>query len=406
MSPSLVAARPLTSVAGFRAMGVSAGIKSGNRADVALLVNDGPHHDAAAVFTQNAFAGAPVHVSRQHIADGVLKAIVVNSGNANACTGRQGLRDALSMARTTAECMDMQPEDVLVCSTGRIGIPMPMEKVLPGIRAAAERLDEGVDEIANAILTTDSGPKHADASFTVDGVTCTLAGIAKGAGMIHPNMATMLSFLVTDAHVPSKHLRTALHDAVSRSFNQVSVDGDESTNDTCAILASGASGTTPLDPKHPDWEGFLTALLAVTQRLASRIAADGEGATKLMRVDVVGAETDEDARKAARAVCSSDLVKSAMHGEDPNWGRIVSAVGQSRIPLNPTDITLEVGDMKQTATLLDHGEILDAGEAARALLAAAEIRIRLDLHRGNGHGSAWGCDLTPDYVTFNSAYTT
>lgn len=408
MSPSLAATHGILTVRGVRAMGVHAGLKK-DRPDVALIVSDGPATTLAAVFTQNAFAAAPVHLSRQHVADGDVRAIVVNSGNANACTGRQGLRDALQMARTTAEELGIRPDQVLVCSTGRIGIRMPMEKVEAGIRDCAGKLDSAVGgEVANAILTTDSGPKEASRTFTVGDQTCTVAGIAKGAGMIHPNMATMLGFLVTDATVPAPALRQALAHATDRSFNQISVDGDESTNDTAALMATGAAGTGELTPEHPDWDAFQDAVTGLCQDLAKRIAADGEGATKLVHVTVEGARSDTDARLVARAIGSSNLVKSAVHGSDPNWGRIVSAAGQTRVPIDPDIVDVHLGAPGDTVAVLTAGEPCpdETLEDARARMAGSDVAVHVHLHAGTGSGAAWGCDLTPDYVTFNSAYTT
>lgn len=408
MSPRLEAMTGVQGVAGFRATGVHAGLKSAGRPDVGLIVSDHPGTTAAAVFTQNSFAAAPVHVSRQHVADGSIRAIVVNSGNANACTGRQGLRDALDMARETARCLGLRPEQVLVCSTGRIGIPLPIGKVLSGIQECARRLDHAIGgEISQAILTTDSGPKEADATFTVAGVEHTVAGIAKGAGMIHPNMATMLSFLVTDASVPAPHLRRALKHASDRSFNQISVDGDESTNDTCVILANGAAGGDELTPDHPEWDAFQNALTDVCQALAKMIAADGEGATRLLHVHVTGAASDQQARAAARAIARSNLVKAALHGKDPNWGRIVSALGATDAQVDPAILDLSMGNLSANVRLLTNGEPeVENLEAARALLDAPEVVVHVELHQGRGRGTAWGCDLTTDYVTFNSAYTT
>lgn len=408
MSPSLAATHGILGVQGIRAMGVHAGLKK-DRPDVALIASSGPATTMAAVFTQNAFAAAPVHLSKQHVADGDVRAIVVNSGNANACTGRQGLRDALTMARVTAEELGIRPDQVLVCSTGRIGIRMAMDKVESGIRDCVARLDDAVGgEVANAILTTDSGPKESSCTFTVEGQTFALAGISKGAGMIHPNMATMLGFLVTDATVPAPALRQALAYATDRSFNQISVDGDESTNDTAAFMATGAAGGATLTPDHPEWQGFQDAVTELCQDLAKRIAADGEGATKLLHITVEGARNDAEARTIARAVGSSNLVKSAVHGSDPNWGRIVSAAGQTRIPIDPEQVDIHVGTPGDTIAVLAAGEpCTDSDlEEARARMGGSDVAIHLDLHYGPGTGSAWGCDLTPDYVTFNSAYTT
>lgn len=407
MSPQMLATPDLALVPGLRAAGVHCGLKK-DRLDLAILWSPDPRTTAAAVFTQNAFAAAPVHVSRQHVAGGQVRAIVVNSGNANACTGRSGLRDALEMARATAGHLGLAPDEVLVCSTGRIGIPMQMDKLRAGIDACAARIQAGEGdghEAAAAILTTDSGPKEASRTFMVEGHACTLSGIAKGAGMIHPNMATMLAFLATDVQVAPAHLQAALAHAVDRSFNQISVDGDESTNDTCAILATAAAPVT-LHPDHPAWPVFQATLTGLCQELARRIAADGEGATRLLRVVVEGGATDADARGAARAVCASNLVKCAMHGSDPNWGRIVSAMGQSDAAIDPLAVDIWIGNPQQAVQVLAAGEPQDSLAEARACLDGAEVLVRVHLHQGAGAGEAWGCDMTEEYVTFNAQYTT
>ncbi len=405
--PQLVQPEGVLAVPGFRAMGVHAGLKK-ERPDVGLIVCDGPSPAGAAVFTQNAFAAAPVHVSRQHVANGDVRAIVVNSGNANACTGRQGLRDALGMARLTAQELGIQPEQVVVCSTGIIGRPMPMDKIKQGIHLCAASLDDAAGgEIAQAIMTTDSGPKQALEHVEAGERRFTVAGIAKGAGMIHPNMATMLGFLVTDAPVEPVHLRAALKEATEASFNQISVDGDESTNDTAVLLASGAEGGTPISPTSPEWPAFQEALRSVCQKLAKSIAADGEGATRMFEVEVQGAASVADARVASRAVAKSNLVKAAIHGQDPNWGRIVAAVGSTRVILDEAAVSLDIEASGRRTRVLSHGTpIAEALPEASEILAAPEVRLVLHLGAGEHHATAWGCDLTEEYVSFNSQYST
>ncbi len=394
-------------VPGFQSMGVACGIKQSGRPDVALIVSEEPDTTVAMVSTQNPFAAAPVHVSRQHAANGQARAIVINSGNANACTGRQGLRDALTMARDTAEALGLDPEEVMVASTGIIGEPMPMDQVRAGIKDCAGRLGEGTgDEAAHAILTTDSGPKQTHAAIQVDGRTVTVAGIAKGAGMIHPNMATMLGFITTDASVPPKHLRHALQVATGLSFNQISVDGCESTNDMVITMANGRAGNEPLNPDHPDWGSFQDAVTQQCQQLAKMIAADGEGATRLLEVVVDGAANAEDARIAARAVVSSDLVKAAVHGSDPNWGRIVAAAGQTRIAIDPDATSVFVGPANDEVAVLEGGTPTGRKDEAHDRLTGSIARLRIHIGTGDATGTAWGCDLTPDYVTFNADYST
>ncbi len=394
-------------VPGFRAMGVPCGIKSGNRPDLALIVSDQPGTAAAVVTTQNAFVAAPVHVTRQHAADGRAQAIVVNSGNANACTGRQGLRDALTMARQTATALGLVDQDVLVASTGIIGRPLPMPQISQGIEACVARLDEGTgNEAAHAILTTDSGPKQARATIQIEGKPITIAGFAKGAGMIHPNMATMLAFVATDAAIPPTHLRQALLAATAVSFNQISVDGCESTNDMAMVLANGVARHEPLHPEHPSWSDFQAALTSVCQQLAKQIAADGEGATRLLEVEVSGVRTDEDARCVARGIVASNLVKAAVHGQDPNWGRVVAAAGQLGVPLTVEEASLGIGPPGKEEWLLWKGVPASSAGQARDLLGRSVARLHLMVGDGPGRGTAWGCDLTPDYVTFNADYHT
>ena len=406
MSPQLMADVHLHQVPGFRAMGVATGVKK-ERADLAIIVSDVPGTTGAAVFTQNAFAAAPVHVGRQHAGDGDLRAIVVNSGNANACTGRQGLRDALTMAEEAAAALGVEKEQILVCSTGIIGRPMPMAKIVPGIHECAKQLDAAKgNEASLAILTTDSGPKTAHRVFRANGRDYQIAGIAKGAGMIHPNMATMLGFMVTDAPIPADALRHGLKTAVDRSFNQITVDGDESTNDTCAILANGASGGDPLETGHPEWPAFQTALTELCQDLAKRIPADGEGATKLVTINVHGTANGDDARTLARGVAASILVKCAIHGNDPNWGRIIAALGQQGIPVDTQRIQIDFAAGGCRTTILDHGEPTGDLVEASEILSAPEITIDITVGEGPGKGLAWGCDMTTDYVTFNAEYHT
>ncbi|MFO1533487.1 MAG: bifunctional glutamate N-acetyltransferase/amino-acid acetyltransferase ArgJ, partial [Thermoplasmatota archaeon] len=320
---TVVPDRHLNHVPGFQAQGVWAEIKK-KRRDVALIVSDRPSKGAA-VFTQNAFAAAPVLVSREHVENGDIRAIVVNAGNANACTGEQGLADARAMAAHAAAALGLSPDQFIVCSTGIIGRPLPLEKVLAGIDGCAAMLGDAVGgEAAEAITTTDSHPKHVFVEVRVDSGkgarTFHIAGIAKGAGMIHPNMATMLAFLVTDVPTNSTFLQANLREAVNATFNMITIDGDQSTNDTCAVIANGAVGGPAIRKGTVEAEAFQAGLQVACKALAKHIAGDGEGATSLMEVAVEGAATLADARTVARAVASSNLVKSALHGRDPNWG--------------------------------------------------------------------------------------
>jgi glutamate N-acetyltransferase / amino-acid N-acetyltransferase len=381
----------LLEVPGFRAMGMKCGIKK-DRPDLMMLVSDQEGTTGAAMFTQNAFAAAPVHISRQHVANGDVRAVVCNSGNANACTGRQGLRNALRMARETADLLGLEPEQVLVCSTGIIGREMPMDLISAGIKNGIKNLSAGgIGEAARAILTTDSGPKEATATFTHDGIEYHLAGFAKGAGMIHPNLATMLAFVLTDAPVPADDLRAALKHAVDHTFNQISVDGDESTNDTVIVLANGAAGGKPLAKNTPGHKALQDALTGVCERLARRIAADGEGAERLLEVQVEGAATPEAARLAARAVVR----------------RVLAAIGSTRVAVKSDEVSLWLESKHGSVCVVDKGEPLAAalGEGHR-ILDAPEVRIRVQLASGKASGVALGCDLSEDYVKFNAAYST
>ncbi len=397
--PQLQPVTALADVAGFRTAAVHCGLKN-DRPDLALIVSDLPT-TCAAVFTQNTFAAAPVHVSRQHVADGDIRAIVINAGIANACTGRQGLRDALTMARETAEAVAIKPEQVIVSSTGRIGPMLPMEKIVPGIHDAAGRLGDG--DVSTAILTTDSGPKTASATFTAD-KEYTLAGIAKGAGMIHPDMATMLAVITTDAAVEKTALRDALRAATNVSFNQISVDGDGSTNDMATVMANGAAGGVELKPGVDGWDAFVSALTTITQDLARQIAADGEGASRLMEVHVKGAADDIAARKAARAVAASNLVKTALNGGDPNWGRILSSAGSTYLSVEPDMVRLTLGSKLGQVTVIEDGA--PTGADASRVVATSEVVFELIVGDGPGNGTAWGCDLSPEYVDFNATGST
>src|SRR5688572_13496702 len=335
----LVPDRHLNHVPGFRAQGVWAQIKKKSK-DVCLIVSDRPSKGAA-VFTQNAFCAAPVIVSREHVENGDIRAIVCNAGNANAVTGEQGMKDAREMAVHAAKALKLQPDQFIVCSTGVIGRPLPLDKVKAGIDECARTLDQAEGgEAAEAITTTDSHPKHVFVKVEVAGRSFHIAGIAKGAGMIHPNMATMLSFLVTDAPITTTFLQAQLKEAVNATFNMITIDGDQSTNDTCAIIANGAAGGPAIRKGTVEADAFQAGLRTACKVLAKHIAGDGEGATSLMEVAVEGASTLADARAVARAVASSNLVKSALHGKDPNWGRIVAAAGACGALVEPQKVSL------------------------------------------------------------------
>ena len=391
---------------GFEACGLHAGIKR-VRPDLALLHARRPAA-AAGCFTTSQVVAAPVVVTREHLArsGGIARAVVVNSGNANACTGPRGLEDARAMAREAAAALGVAEEQVLVASTGVIGVPLPMDRLREGIRRAAGLLSrEGGAAAAEAILTTDTRVKQAALRLPLgDGRWVHVGGMAKGSGMIHPQMATMLAFITTDAPLRPEVLQETLREAVEVSFNMVTVDGDTSTNDMVLVLASGAVGGPPLQPRTPAYQAFAMGLQAVCGVLAREIARDGEGARHLIQVRVTGARTTQQARQVARTVAGSNLVKTAVAGADPNWGRIAAAAGRAGVPLHPERMAVWLGDVQVVAGGMpaDYSE-----DAARQALLAEEVHIRVDLGEGGpGEAVAWGCDLTCDYVHINASYRT
>ncbi|HBT46717.1 MAG TPA: ornithine acetyltransferase [Peptococcaceae bacterium] len=394
----------ITAPRGFRAAGVHAGLKK-TKKDLALIVSDNPAA-AAAVYTTNRVQAAPLVVTREHLAGGYARAVVVNSGNANACTGEQGLRDARFMAEITAREVGCRPGEVVVASTGVIGVPLPMDKVAAGIRQAARELSgAGSREAAEAIMTTDRRIKEIAVRFNLGGREATIGGIAKGSGMIHPQMATMLAFLTTDAEIAPDELKKALVAAVDATFNMVTVDGDTSTNDMVVILANGQAGVGPKEERERAL--FAAALEYVCRYLARLIARDGEGATRLIEVEVHGARTREDARTIARAIARSNLVKSAVHGADANWGRILCAAGYSGADLDPDKVDIFIQSPAGLEQLAAGGRPLPfSEEKAREILSAEEVKILVHLNQGRAAAEAYGCDLTCEYVTINASYRT
>lgn len=386
---------------GFSSGAVDAGIKYSNRKDLMLLSADGPC-SAAAVFTTNLCCAAPVELSRYHLqlSSGSMRALVCNSGNANAATGARGMDDARAMAAAVASELAIKPEEVVVASTGVIGQLLPMEKVLNGIKALPSSLqrDSALDA-ARAIMTTDTFPKFFSLKVQLSGGSVRLSGMAKGSGMICPNMATMLAFLATDASVDPTLLQKALHDANRSSFNAITVDGDTSTNDMAAILASGTAPEILADSQ--DYTLFCEALEALMTFLAKLIVIDGEGATKLVEIIVEGAADDRDAELAARTIAQSSLVKTAIHGEDANWGRVVAAAGRSGASFNQNELELFFNDL----IILKPGFIADfSEEAAAEIMAKNSYSITLRLGRGTGYAKVWGCDLSKEYVDINGSY--
>jgi glutamate N-acetyltransferase/amino-acid N-acetyltransferase len=386
--------------AGFASGAVSAAIKY-ERKDLMLLVADSPS-SAAALFTLNLCCAAPVTLSRDHLqrSSSSVRAIICNSGNANAATGKKGMEDALAMAEAVAQELSLKPEEVLVASTGVIGQLMPMKRVLEGISAlpSALQYESGI-EAAQAIMTTDTFPKFFTLELQLSGGTARLSGIAKGSGMICPNMATMLAILATDVSIAPALLQQALKLANQYSFNAITVDGDTSTNDMVSILASGKGPEIMADSN--DFTLFCEALKALMTFLAKLIVIDGEGATKLVEVIVVGADDDRDAELAARTIAQSSLVKTAIHGEDANWGRIIAAAGRSGAFFNQEELELHFDDL----SILKPGLIADYSEAeASGVMAKESYTITLRLGSGPGRATVWTCDLSKEYVDINGSY--
>ncbi len=393
----------VTAPAGFAAAGVAAGIKKAQKKDVALIVSQEPETVGAAVFTTNRMAAAPITISKRHVAGAAPQAIVVNSGNANACTGPEGLSDAVAMARIAGEALRIDPHQVIVASTGVIGTPLPMDAIELGIRQAAANLSDESHLAAEAIMTTDTFPKQFAVEFNLGTDMVHIGGIAKGSGMIRPDMATMLAFLTTDAAVERAYLQAALARVVDGSFNMITVDGESSTNDMVALLASGWAQNEPPTARHPLAPVFEDGLRLVCTELAKMIARDGEGATKFVEVRVTGALNEAEAKKAALAVANSPLVKTALFAEDPNWGRIASAVGASGAMLEPEKLSIAIGDV----TVAGAGAAADYDEAdAAAHLEENEVAIGVDLGVGSAEATVWTCDLSYDYVKINAEYRT
>lgn len=397
----------ITSAKGFHAAGVEAGVKYANRRDVALIWSEVPCV-AAGVFTTNLVAAAPVVLDREKLSHApYARAIAVNTGCANACTGEQGLADARTIAEATAACLQIPASEVLVSSTGVIGTLLPVERIIAGVKKAAGALGRGAaadEDASRAIMTTDTVPKRAAASVQIDGRTVTLGGMCKGAGMIEPMMATMLAYVTTDAAVDPAWLQQTLKAAADVSFNRVVVDGDESTNDTLICLANGQAGNTVLNASHPDAPAFAAALKAVCTALAKQIVMDGEGVSKFVTVKVTGAKTDADAHLVARAIARSPLVKTSWFGLDPNWGRVICATGYSGAEVDAYKVRIFYGDV----CAYDCGKVADEAKLAamQELMKAREFEVAVDLGLGEGADTIYTCDFTFEYVKINAEYTT
>ncbi len=407
--------RPSQIPRGFRFAATSCGLKKTGGLDLALIVSDTPA-SAAAVFTTNLVQAAPVVLSREHVRAAArrMRAIVVNSGNANCCTGREGMRASRDTAARTAREIGCEPDEVVVCSTGVIGVPMKVEKILsalPELAGSRTARGESFDAVTHAIMTTDTRPKWAAAACRIDGKTVRVLGCAKGAGMIHPNMATMLAFVVTDAAIAPSLLRRALRDVAARTFNSITVDGDTSTNDTLAILANGASGVTVgadlrVRPQARHFKRFVTAFEKVCRSLALAIVADGEGAQRVVEIEVRGARSSSDARRIAFTIAHSPLVKTALAGADPNWGRILAAAGRAGVRFDPNRTLITLAGIP----VFRRGRPLDFDErAAHQAMLAKHISIVVDLggRSPKGHTARiFTCDFTAEYVRINASYRT
>jgi glutamate N-acetyltransferase/amino-acid N-acetyltransferase len=394
----------VTAPRGFRAVGTSAGIKANGGLDLALLVSDVPAQ-AAAVFTTNLAIAAPVVVSREHLArsGGAARAVVVNSGCANACTGDEGLQVARDMAFETARLVNCPAEQVLVASTGVIGVALPIQKLRSGLPAAFDAL--GADAAhgalaARAIMTTDPFPKESAAQIAIGGRDVRIGGMAKGSGMIEPMLATMLGFVTTDAAVPKALLDRALREAVNDTFNAITVDGECSTNDCVMLLANGASGATV---DESTYSVFVAGLSAVCRELALGIVRGGEGATKLVTVNVTGGATIDEARKAAKAIANSLLVKTAIHGGDPNWGRLIAVAGRAGVAFNLSRAVVLIGP---TVLFRNGRPYDDAAPEAAAYLQGKDLTVSVDLGSGAASSTVWTCDLSAEYVRINAEYRT
>ena len=395
---------------GFRAAGIHVGVKTHAtwKKDLALIVSD-VDCAAAAVFTKNVVKAAPILVDKAHLTDGKARAIVANSGNANACAP-QGEENAEKMCAAAAAAIGCKPEDVLVSSTGVIGQTLKVgviEEGMPALYAALEHSEAASDAAAHAIMTTDTVKKEAAVETVIGGKTVRLGGIAKGSGMIHPNMGTMLCFLTTDCAISPEMIRAALLETVQVSFNRISVDGDTSTNDMCVVLANGMAGNPLIEWKDDGYTVFLKALRQLCQELARAIAGDGEGASRLITCAVREARSEESAERLAKAVVGSPLVKAAMFGADANWGRVLCAMGYSKAPFRPEYVDISFSSAVGAVAVCRGGMGLDFDEeAARSILSQDEVVIDVHLHEGEHEATCWGCDLTYEYVKINGDYRT
>jgi len=394
----------ITAVPGILAAGITAGIKPSGKRDIALVYSSAPAR-AAAIFTTNQVKGASVLVSQEHIRDGKAQAIVASSGCSNVCTGEQGVKDAREITKTVGELLRIKPNQVLIAATGVIGQPLPMDKIRPALPKLVKALSpQGGRSAAEAIMTTDTRLKEAALRVEVGGRPITLGGIAKGVGMLEPHLATMFCFLATDAMVAADALPRVLKRAADASINRITVDGDQSTSDTVAVLANGLAENAPLERGSRGLREFAVGLDAIVARLAHMLVADGEGATKVVEVAVSGARTRREALLAARSVANSPLVKTAINGADPNWGRIMMALGKSTARVVQDKVSIRFGD----ELLVEKGMLKPGArvDKIRALMAGHEYPIAIDLGLGRGRDTVWTADLSEEYVRINGKYTT
>ena len=391
---------------GFKVNGIHCGIrKNKTKRDIALIVSE-KTASAAAVYTTNLVKGAPLLVTKEHLADGKAKAVICNSGNANTCNA-DGIEKAEAMSEIAANALGIKADDVVVASTGVIGLPLDVAPIADGIGELVSGLGDHSDLAAEGIMTTDTKKKEVAVSFMIGDRECRIGGIAKGSGMIHPNMATMLVFITTDCAISSEMLSEALSTDIQSTFNMVSVDGDTSTNDMVVVLANGEAGNSEITEKNADFEVFMQALNTVTVHLCKSIAGDGEGATKMIECSVIGAKSDACAKTVAKSVICSSLVKAAMFGADANWGRILCALGYSGADVDISKVGVAFSSDAGRITVCKNGAGVEFSEdEAKKILLEHEITIEIDLNDGEGNAVAWGCDLTYDYVRINGDYRT
>ena len=398
----------VTAPKGFKAAGTRAGIREGKtNKDMAMIYSEVPAA-AAGTFTLNVVKAAPVLWDKKVVEGGVAQAVVVNSGIANACTGDEGYEDAKQMAKLTGEALNVNPDNVLVASTGVIGFTLPMDAVAHGIDLLKDMITdtrESAIDAATAIMTTDTHKKEYAVEFEIDGKVCTMGAMCKGSGMIHPNMGTMLGFITTDVDIDQPLLQKALKEVIEDTFNMVSVDGDTSTNDTVVVLANGMAGNKKIASMDADFEAFKAVLKEVNTYLAKQIAQDGEGATRLFQVDVVGAPDKQTAKVLAKSIVTSNLTKCAVYGKDANWGRILCAMGYSGAQFDPYKVDITISSEKGEIKLVENGKATAFDEEIATEILSPEVVIaKADIKSGEEKATAWGCDLTYDYVKINADY--